>query len=217
MRTHPNRSARAGFTLLEVAVSGLMLGLILGAAALVSSTGGQAARYADLQSRVQTKARRALDRVVEQLNAASQSQIAPDPGAVGTSTFSFRKVASVSNAGVVTFSNTFRLDLLDDDGEADDGVDNDGDLSIDEKQLVLTLDSGLASEKNITLAHDVRELMGTEIANGVDDDGDGLADEPGFLVTRSGSLLTLRLTIEQSLADRRVATTTLQTAVLLRN
>ncbi len=217
MKTPSIRSARAGFTLLEVAVTGLMLGLILGAAALVSSTGGQAARYADLQSRVQTKARRALDRVVEQLNAASQAQIAPDPGAVGTSTFSFRKVASVSNGGVVTFSNTFRLDLLDDDGEADDGVDNDGDLSIDEKQLVLTLDSGLASEKNITLAHDVRELMGTEIANGVDDDGDGLADEPGFLVTRSGSLLTLRLTIEQSLADRRVATTTLQTAVLLRN
>jgi hypothetical protein len=82
---------------------------------------------------------------------------------------------------------------------------------------VLTINSGLPAQKTITLAHDVRELMGAEQANGVDDDGDGLADEAGFLVTRNGSLLTVRLTVEEFLADGRSAATTLQTAVLLRN
>ncbi|MCK6447473.1 MAG: hypothetical protein L6Q99_13870 [Planctomycetes bacterium] len=217
MKHHHPRRSRAGFTLLEMAITGMLFGLILGTAALVSRTGSQAAQYADLSSRVQSKARRALDRIVEELNEASQTQLAPDPGVAGSANFSYRKVAAVSNAGVVTWSNLFRLDLADDSGDPDNGLDDDGDGSVDEKLVRLTIDAGLASQKQVTLVHDVRELMGVETANGADDDGNGLVDEPGFLVTRNGSLLTVRLTTEEFLADGRRATATMQTAVLLRN
>lgn len=217
MRTVAHPNARAGFTLLEIAITTLLLSVILGAAALVSRTGGQAATYAQSVSSVQSKARRALDRVVQHLNQAAQSQLNPPLGAIGTSAFSFRKVASVSAAGVVTWSNTFRFDLVADDGEPDDGIDNDGDGAVDERQLRFTIDSGLATQKQVTLVHDVRELLGVEVANGVDDDGNGLIDEPGFVVTRNGSLLTVSVTVEEFLADGRSAASTLQTAVLLRN
>jgi hypothetical protein len=200
-----------------MSITVFLLSVILGSAALVSQTGAKTASQAELETRVQTRARRVLDRVAQQLNGAAQAQIAPDPGAVGASSFSFRTVDSVSNAGVIAWSNTRRFDLLPDTGDADDGVDNDGDGGVDEKRLVFTLDAGLASQKQVTLAHDVRELMANELPNGLDDDGDGLADEPGFLVTRSGNLLTLRVTIEKFLADGRSAATTFQTAILLRN
>lgn len=217
MKHAKSRHARAGFTLLEMSITIFLLSVILGSAALVSQTGGKTASQAELETRVQTRARRTLDRAAEQLNGAAQAQFAPDPGTVGADSFSYRTVDAVTTGGVITWSNTYRFDLLPDTGDADDGVDNDGDGGVDEKRLVLTIDSGFASQKQVTLAHDVRELASNELPNGLDDDGNGLADEPGFLVTRSGSVLTVRLTIEKFAADGRSAATSLQTAILLRN
>ena len=53
--------------------------------------------------------------------------------------------------------------------------------------------------------------------NGEDDNGNGIADEPGFLITRDGTRLDVWLTVGRMDARGQLVERTLNTAMKLRN
>ena len=217
MRIHRSSRGRAGFTLLELAAAGLLLGIILGAAAIVTTSGSKAARQAQVQLDVNQRARRALDRMDQELTGAGSGQLVPDPGPFGASSFTFRRAAGVDGAGALQWSEMCSLSLLLDAGETDNGIDDDGDGSIDERELVLTRDVGGPGQNQVVLCHDVRELLAGETANGIDDNGNGLIDEPGFFAIRNGDLLELSLSLEERVPGVRGASATVATSMRLEN
>src|SRR5262249_41383601 len=97
------------------------------------------------------------------------------------------------------------------------GVDDDGDGLVDERNLVMTRNVGTANEVSIVLCHDVARWYPGEISNVADDNGNGVVDESGFNVQRTGDLLTIRLCIEQPTAGGQKISATAETGVVLRN
>ncbi len=209
--------SRTGYTLLEMALAMGILGIMLTVAALVSKRASDAARYTQLQTDVQARARRELDRIAVELLNAGVGQLAPDPGVLGASTFTFRSNTGIDGAGNPTWGTLTKLDLIADPSDKADGKDNDGDGLIDEKELVLTHDFGGPKQMSVVLSRDVGKLANGELANGKDDNGNGLIDEPGFVATRVGNLLTLRLTIQGRNRGGRLVQAAVETNLTLRN
>jgi prepilin-type N-terminal cleavage/methylation domain-containing protein len=218
-RTHRPRSGKgSGFTLIELAVSLALFGVIMSITAIVTST----ARGAFLETRsgssTEAKLSIALDRIAVELLTVSRETLIPElTGMINdTSDLSLQQVVGVQN-GVAIFGNitTFRFET--DPGEVIDGVDNDGDGLVDEGRVVMIRDVGLASEVQTTLCRNVRRHLEGEFAGGGDENANGLTDELGFLIQRVGDVLTLQLTVEQITPEGRELIRTAETSVRLRN
>jgi type II secretory pathway pseudopilin PulG len=209
---------RSGFSVVEVAVTLLLLTIILGAAAIVGSSGSKIARASELQTQVQARSRRAVDQMFNELINAGLGQLNPDPGPIGTTAFNWRKNTGIDLAGTPTWSEVWRLELQADPNDANDGLDNDSDGLIDERTLVMTSAFGALNARPMVLSRQVSELAAGELANGADDNGNGLVDEPGFIVTRVDDLVTIRLTLEaHASAEGTNVQAAVETSVTLRN
>jgi len=210
------RSPRAGFTLIEVLIASSIFALVISSTAMVVATSTSAHGLSSARNNTQDLARRASNRIVDELVNASSTSLFPDPGAFATSDLVFQ-VADGVTAGAVDWSAPKRLAFQYETGEVDDGLDNNGNGLIDEGVLVLTLDDGGPAELAVVLCHGLRELGEGEIFNGLDDNGNGLVDEGGFSVRREGSVLTVRVTVEKRGPDGELLTSTTETGVRLRN
>ena len=209
---------RAGYTLIELLLSAAVMGLVLTALAQVQMRSSVEAKSMQAREVAAGRARRALDRVVDEMTGVGRSLIFPDPSsAFGTSVATYQKATGVSIAGVVQWSTPSRLELRLDPREADNGIDDDGDGLVDEQQLVLTRNFGLPNAQQVVLCSNVPKLAPGELLNGIDDNGNGVVDEAGFNIQRVGDLLTIRLTVQQPYSGNRVATVTLETSVTLHN
>jgi len=217
--SHGSRpSRRSGFTLLEMIVSMATLAIVLGSVGMFQKRSEEQSRSALARERAETSARRALDRVATEMRGVGQSLLNPDPtSALGTSTITFQKPSSVTNAGVVVWTSPSRLRLELEAGETNDGTDEDGDGLIDERRLVFVRDVGALTERTVVLCTGISELAAGELPNGLDDNADGLIDEPGFSVFRVGDLLTLQITTVVAVGDGTQATSRMSTSVVLRN
>ena len=213
-----NRRARRGFTLLELVIATALLSLVLGAVGLVQMRTRDASRAGMAREQVETEARRALDRVAEQLQGVGHSLLFPDPSSnLGTSSLTYQHPVSVSNTGVVTWDAATSLGLQLEPGELDNGLDDDGDGLIDERQLVMTRGVGGAHPVATVLCSGIPELAEGELANGVDDNGNGIVDESGFNIRKVGDLLTVRLTVQSMSSNGTLISSALQTSVVLHN
>jgi len=215
MRTLPIR-ARAGFTLIEVAISALVFVLLMGAMGLVTTVGQSAYRATSIVADLDGSARRSLRRAADELTTIDGVNMFPDATGDGTETLTFTQATGVVN-GVVVWGPTTSVGFEYEIGEVDDGQDNDGDGVIDEGVLVFIRDAGGANEKRVVLCHHVREWAQGEVDNNVDDNGNGLVDERGFNVQRVGDVLTLRLWLEGSGGGGTTVVRQNQTTVRLRN
>jgi prepilin-type N-terminal cleavage/methylation domain-containing protein len=218
-RPDPSRRTRIrGFTLVEVVVSMAILGIVFGVVGAFQMRSQAHSKAVLSRDYVDTRARRALERVSSELRGVGLTFLAPDPtGELGASTLMFQKPADVSDTGVVVWGAPSRLALELESGEDEDGDDDDGDGLVDERRLVLVRDIGTADERTIVLCTSIPEFARGEIGNGLDDDGDGVSDEPGFSIRRVGDLLTVRLTVVAASAGSDPVTTEIQTSVVLRN
>ncbi|HKX46295.1 MAG TPA: hypothetical protein VJP77_06300 [Planctomycetota bacterium] len=215
-RTPRSRGARAGFTLVELAVSGTVLFLLLGAAGLVWTRNDRAYSNGSTAALLELRVGVAIDRIVAELAPAQLASLAPDPlPGLGTQSLDFVQAVGFESSAVVIGPPrriAFELDAT----EADDGTDDDGDGLVDEGVVVLTIDVG-GAEQRVVLASAVAELGAGELANGVDDDGDGLVDEPGFFVERDGETLVVNLTLRRIDANGTALTRVARSAVQIRN
>jgi prepilin-type N-terminal cleavage/methylation domain-containing protein len=215
-RARSRRAAR-GFTLVELAISAALLGIVSGAVVVASVRGRAAFDTASLQNGVDGDVRRAIDRVAAELVTAGATQLNPNPtGVLGTDALDFRQVTGTAG-GAAVWGAQMRIAFEYDTGELDNWLDDDGDGLVDEGRVVLTRDVGGANELRAVLCHDVRELAQGEVLNALDDNGNGVVDERGFNVVRVGDALTIRLTVERTAPGQAPCTRSLQTAVSLRN
>ncbi len=211
------RSAR-GFTLIELSISVAILALLFGAVGLFQVRSNDATKASMTRAELETRARRTIDRVAEELTGIGQSLAFPDPNtAFGAGTITYQRPTGVTGAGVVTWTAPSRLALELETGEVDNGLDDNQDGLVDERRLVLTRGLGTAGEQRVVLCHGVARWLAGEVPNMADDNGNGVIDEAGFSLRRIGDLLIIRLTLEQPAAESQVFTSTVETSILLRN
>ncbi|MEM7165602.1 MAG: hypothetical protein AAF581_09060 [Planctomycetota bacterium] len=140
-------SHQSGFTLLEMAISGTVLVVILGAVLLTLVNASAEVRAGVWETDLDVSARRVVDRLAAEITTTGEDLdgtnfvISHPPGTTTTaSEFTFRsRVALAGNAG--DWSNPIRYALADSTGEIpDNGIDDDGDGAVDEQALTRTQD-----------------------------------------------------------------------------
>jgi len=213
---HPGRLERqAGMSLVEVVIGGAILVVLLSTAVVAANGGLGAFRATQDTTDLETRVRRALDRLALELLSSARSELSPNPsGQFGTSELQFSKVVGLTGT-TPDFGPPNRIAFEYERRELDDGLDNDGNGLIDDGQLVLTRSVG-ANERRVVLCHGVRELLEGEEANGADDNGNGIKDEAGFNAHRVDNVLFLRLSLEAR-GENGPIVRTLETSVRLRN
>jgi prepilin-type N-terminal cleavage/methylation domain-containing protein len=210
--------SRRGFTLVEMAMSLGLMGLVVGAVTAIQQRTAEHSRAMIARGQAERRAIRSLERVSEEMIGLAQTMLTPDPStAFGAATIEFRRPTGVDGAGAVTWTGAFRIGLQAEFGELDNGLDDDGDALVDERRLVLTRNAGMANESAVVLCKGVAELLAGETANGADDNGNGLIDEAGFSVSRTGDLLRIRITVQEPAAGGQFVEATAETALVLRN
>lgn len=218
MRRLRRRTGQSGFTIVEMAVAGALVLLLLSSALLAARGGMGAFRATQDASDVEARVRRALDRVVFELLSAGKSELFPAwddlDGDFGTDDLNFAKVTGLAGT-TPQFGAVHNLTVELAPGESNDGLDNDGNGLVDDGVLVLTRDVG-GTEVRIVLCRGVRELLEGEIADGGDNNENDVSDEAGFNIHRVGEVLFVRLTLEQPV-ETGIIMRTLETSVRLRN
>jgi len=197
MKTRLIKHKRAGFTLVELAISTGILGLMMGFLFMVQISGQKAAAQARQNDEVGGRLTRALERAHDETRFVINDLIWEDLSGAATFTkvLTFQSVASL-DGGVMTPTDVTRIEVLMEGSEADDGIDNDGDGLIDEGALWLTRDVGGPAEQSVILCKGVTEYYDGEALGNGDENGNLLVDEPGFHVERDGDRLVFRLTVE---------------------
>lgn len=212
------RAANKGFTLLELAITLGIAGLVLGSLARVLDSSKSTYGRGSAMAQVQNDARRTLDRVATELENSGFGTLLPNPVGVAVDDLVFQAATGIDGTtGALLFGNSSRLRFVYESGEMNNGLDDDSDGLVDEGNLVFTRNYLLAGEVRVVLAHGVAELLEGEIANGADDNGNGLVDEGGFCMTRTGNLLRVRLTLVRPVTGGDPAMATIETALRLKN
>lgn len=208
---------RGAFTLLEVMITVVLLGLVLGSMALVGSASDRAFQTSSVRTHLEAQAAQTMERMVTDLRIAAGESLAPALGDGDvTSWVEYRQAVGLDGNKTV-LSGTRRLAFEYEAGELDDGIDNNGNGLIDEGRIVLIENLGTAEERRLVLTRWVREHLAGEEPNGLDDNGNGLIDEPGFFLRRSGDTLTLELTLERLDREGRPILRTSRSSTKLRN
>lgn len=217
----PNRS-RAGWTVLEGVIALALFTTLLTGATTALNSSMQLYRTTSSQIELDRRLDRVCARMRDELMTATVTSLEPvlvNP--VGgppawTDTMTFAQVTGWQDDDVVLAGNR-RLSVELEDGELDDGVDQDGDGLVDERQVTLTLDVGTADERTLVLARGVLELFPGETLDGADENGNLLEDEAGFSITSEEGLLTIRLALGETMPDDRVTVRTRTFSVVLVN
>lgn len=212
----PPFARRGGFSVIELCVGILVLGVTLGSAAMVSTSSRQAYRFSMIETGLEQRLHSALRRAADELALTGEELIDPDPlPALFCADLQYQHV-TIDGADVV-FGPLARVRCELEPGETADGADEDGDGLVDERRLVLVRNDGEPDEQLVVLANGVRFLGAGEELNGADDDGDGLVDEPGFWVERDGGVLDLRLTLQARGPGGEILERSAATTVRMRN
>jgi prepilin-type N-terminal cleavage/methylation domain-containing protein len=209
---------RKGFTLVEVIIGLTVVALFLGAIGTVTMSARGVYEQGLSSASIEARARRTVQRLASELVAAGAASVTPQPIApLGASTITYRACVGYA-AGAQLWTTLSRIELRADPRDANDGTDNDGDGSIDEQQIVLVRDVGMATETEAVICGGVRELLEGENANLADDNANGLSDERGLSFIMDGNdTITIRLTLEARDPREQLVMQTVQTSVHLRN
>ena len=212
-------SSSSGATLVEVIVAMTIFTLVLGMVGLATLSGQEAYKTGMNLTQLENQARRTVDRIANELLEAGAQWIAPQPlPPLGGDTVNYRRNEGFAGGNIVWSTNR-SIQFQYAQGELDDGIDNNGNGLVDEGVVVLIRDVGGANQQTVTLTRWVAELLEGELPNGADDNGNGLRDEEGlsFEYDAVEQRLTVRLTLQRPDVEGRIATSTVQTSVRVRN
>jgi prepilin-type N-terminal cleavage/methylation domain-containing protein len=210
MRT---RGTRAGFTLIEMALSLVLLSVIGGVLFLTTDSTSSAFRTGIAVAELDARALRALERICEDLKTSSSALTTPQSETPFSGhQLDYQRGLGTDAAGSALWGPVEHLEL--EYEEADDGVDNDSDGLVDECRLVWTENPGLPGERRVVVCSEVSEYLEGETFDGTDENGNGLIDERGFSLDFGENRVNVRLSLEgrdkqghrlQSTVERTVA------------
>lgn len=208
---------RAGFTLIEMSIALSCLGVALASAAMVSNTGSSAHRATASIQRLEQNLHRALERAAWELAATGGDHLEPNPvDGLAYDDLEFQAVIGFTGTNP-DLGPTSQLVAELEAGEVQDGIDNDGDGLVDERNLVLVRDVDGPNEQRVVICHGVLEFLEGETFDGTDENGNGLEDEPGFHLERNGNVITIRLSLGSQDPDGRVFVRTAELDTRMRN
>lgn len=207
---------RRGFTLLELAISVAILGVVVGGLVMAVRGSNMAFQYENSRGSLAQNSHRAVSRMATHLASAGSSTFAPVPvGPLGSQTLDFRRCTG-SAGGVPIFGPLERFTMQLDATEAADGIDNDGDGLVDENDLVWIENPGAADQRSSIWASGLSPFLAGETDNDVDDNGNGLVDEAGLSFVLEGELLTLRMTMSANIQGQ-LTQRTVETSIRIQN
>ncbi len=221
--------SRGGYTLIELALSMLLLLLVVGVPVRFMASVGHAQRELDATTTLNARATRTLERLTLRLRGANDATLTPaaptPPGPLFVETLVVDyEVATGYSPGTPgtggtpptppgpLFDTPERVELVPSPSDPTNGVDDDGDGLVDESRIVWSQGGPV-----IVLCENVPRAAAGEIpGNGVDDNGNTYVDEPGFLMVREQGLLRVLLTLSDVDADGNRITATAEQAIALR-
>jgi hypothetical protein len=215
-----NHESRGGYTLIELALSILLLLLVVGVPVRFMATVGHAQRELDATTALNARATRTLERLTLRLQDATLTPAPPaSPGVPPVETLAVDyEVArgytpgAAGSSGTPDFDTPERIELLASPSDPANGVDDDGDGLVDEGRIVWSQGGPV-----IVLCENVPRAAAGEIpGNGADDNGNTYVDEPGFLMVREQGLLRVLLTLSDVDADGNRITATAEQVIALR-
>ena len=130
---------RAGFTLIEIMISVVILALLIVGIYSVMASSQNLYAAGMSRSEIQERVRRALAEIAEELRQANSGSFVPITfGTVGVptdQTVTFQTCTGFAG-GVATWGVPVTFTTIDSDGEADNGLDDNFNKLIDERKLV---------------------------------------------------------------------------------
>lgn len=212
-----SRSSRAGVTLLEMVIGASLLTVLLGGLSAVTLSAERVEAQTSAILELESRARRTVDRIAEELRTARRDGLWPQPSApLGSSGLQYQRNEGWS-AGAISWSPPLSIALRPSPEDPDYGADGDGDGLVDAGRVIWTRDIGLPGETSATLVNGVSDLTEGETANGLDDNGNGLIDERGLSFELDGDMLHIRLTLERIEIGGQRILRTIDTAIGLSN
>lgn len=211
-------AARAGVSLIEVAIVITLLGVFAQSAWMALDTGTRVLETGSERSALQARASKAMGQVTRALTLAGIDSMTGVPAApFFDDRISFESLDAVdTNTGTLSWT-AHEIRLESEPGEKDDGLDNDGDGLIDEGRIVHVIAPGTAEEREVTIASGIAELYPGESWNGKDDNGNGLIDEHGLAFALDGERLRILLSLEVVDGEEREVARSLETTLRIRN
>ena len=214
---HTLLDARRGFTMVELAISLVLLSVMMGGLMMVSSSISNTVSAGTASAALEVEGETAIRRLSEILREASSNTVTPRPQApFSTPQVDFLRADAWTIKGMQWNPlERIRLDLR--PGELDNGIDDDGNGLIDERRVSWVTAPGAANQRDVTVCQWVSEMLEGELPNGADDNGNGLIDEPGLCVTFEDDGALVRLTLQRRDPDGRLLTRTFERRVGFRN
>lgn len=212
-----NESSPSGAsTRRDVALVAALLGVAFASVLSAAGQGKATFRRSTARTDLDTRVTRTVEHIARELAPADRDTVWPallPP--LSSSDVRLRAPAGFVDGAVAWGPEVAFVRELE-PGELDDGIDNDGDGSVDEG-VVVRIDEPGDRERRTVLARGVAELLQGEELNGIDDNGNGLIDEPGLCFHILGDALVVRLSLEAPGPDNDRIVRSLETRVLLRN
>jgi prepilin-type N-terminal cleavage/methylation domain-containing protein len=194
------RRARSGFTVIEMLIAMVVVGLVLGNVAMMVGSSNDAYERESAKANLEDQLTQTLDRIVLALMSASEDSLAPGAQSPAFHTsLEFRQSLGVQDGALIQ-GEPERIELVVEDGRV---VWRERPDELDERSVIWT--------------RWVRGFLEGEVPNGLDDNGNGLVDESGLAFVIEGSEVEVLLTLERVGSDGRSSTHSRTAIVHCRN
>ena len=175
-------SARAGFTVLELLIAVVIVGLIAANVSMVLETSSSAYEAELLQTEIDDQSSLAIDRIRLALMSSSLKDLNPDLNGGGhSSQISYRVSLGLDENNVMVYEDPELIQL-----EPLDGT------------IVWVRNPKLSNERSMVWTKNVPNLLRGELPNGDDDNENNLADEQGLVFQRIGQNVHVQLSVERT-------------------
>lgn len=219
MRTQSSaKRSRAGFTLLELLISLSLASVMAAMAIMIQNTGNSALKSSNQQIEAESKARRGVERIAQELQRAVVMNLFTNftAWAPASPSLTYLSAAGLIDGELAPGSVT-HIAWEPDPRDPFNGLDDDGDGLVDEGVIALWKRIGEDGQVRVVVCNDVTRLFDGELMNGNDDNGNGLSDEAGFHFVQDGNLITLRVSVAGVASNGTTVTRTAETSIRLRN
>ncbi len=191
------RTARAGWTLIELVLAGtLVVGVMTKAAFVVNAALGLA-NDETASMHYEDQARRVMDRIALAVMGSDRDSLLPQIEELHTNSIRYSFSLGLED-GEVVWSDQEEIRL--------------GDGAVEWRE-----NPDAAEERRVVWTTLVSPLLEGEEVNGVDDNGNGLIDEDGLSFVLEGQRIVIRLTLRRPEVDGRTVEQTVESVVYCRN